>query len=87
MPHTKSAAKRMRTSELKRLANRAEKSRLATTRKQLLDVIATGDKTKADALFRTYGSHLDRAVKHGTLTSNNASRHKARIAARLGAKT
>ena len=83
MPTTKSAAKRMRTSALKRRANQAEKSRLGTTRKQVLDAIAAGDKSKADALCREYCSQLDRAVKHGSIKANNASRHKARIAARL----
>lgn len=86
MPHTKSAAKRMRTSELERQANRAEKSRLASSRKQLLEAVAAGDKSKSEELFRAYSSRLDRAVKHGTIKANNASRHKARMATRFAVK-
>lgn len=86
MPTTKSAAKRMRTSEIKRLANRAENSRLATSRRQLIAAITAGDKTKSEELFRQYCSFLDRAAKHGTIKTNNASRHKARMSTALKKK-
>ena len=83
MPHTKSAAKRMRTSEDNRQANRAEKARLASTRRGMLEALARGDKPQADKEFRTYSSFLDKAVKHGVIKANNASRHKSRAAAML----
>ncbi len=83
MPTTKSAAKRMRTSEVKRTANRADKSRVATVRRQLLAAITAGDKSKSDTLYREYSSLLDRAAKHGSIKPNNASRHKSRMAAQL----
>lgn len=86
MPTTKSAAKRMRTSEVKRLANRSENSRLASTRRQLIAAITAGDKTKSEPLFRQYCSQLDRAAKHGSIKSNNADRHKARMSAALAKK-
>lgn len=83
MPHTKSAAKRMRTSGENRLANRASKSRVALARRQFLDAAAGGDKTKSEALYRAYSSELDKAVQKGALKANNANRHKSRADARL----
>ncbi|MCC6142181.1 MAG: 30S ribosomal protein S20 [Candidatus Hydrogenedentes bacterium] len=83
MPHTKSAAKRMRTSGIKRQTNRAAKSRLASTRRLLLEASAKGDKTKAEEHFRTYCGFLDKAVKQGAIKANNASRHKSRAAVLL----
>jgi len=85
MPHTKGAAKRMRTSEEKRQSNRATKSRLTSVRREFLEAVAAGDKTKSAELLNVYASHLDKAVKHGVIPSNNADRHKSRAAAKVKA--
>ena len=45
--------------------------------------IEEGDQTEAQTLVRKAIGHLDRAVKKGVLHKNNASRSKARLAARL----
>ncbi len=83
MPNLPSAAKRMVTSRIKRTANRASKTRLATTNRLYREALTAGDKSKAQELNRTYSSQLDKAVKQGVIKANNASRHKARAAAAL----
>ena len=85
MPNIKSAKKTMRTSEERRQANFAEKSRLTGTRRKFLEAVAGGDKSAGESLFRTYCSHLDKAVKRGTIKANNANRRKSRAAAKLAA--
>ena len=85
MLNIKSAKKRMRTSEVERVANHATTSRLSLTRRKLLESIAGGDQTASQELFRTYCSRLDKAVKTGVVKANSANRRKSRIAAKLAA--
>ncbi|MFC1452820.1 30S ribosomal protein S20 [Verrucomicrobiota bacterium] len=83
MPTTKSAAKRMKTSEEKRVRNRAVKSEISSTRRNLYELIAGGDGTESNRVYRGYCSLLDKAVKKGVIQANNASRRKARAFAHL----
>ena len=85
MPHTKGAAKRMRTSEEKRQSNRSTKSRLTSVRREFLEAVTAGDKSKSAELLKSYASHLDKAVKHGVIPANNADRHKSRAAEKIKA--
>ena len=85
MPNSKSALKRMHTSQEANERNRGAKSRLNLTRRKLYAEIESGDATGGQATFREYCSHLDKAVKKGTIKANNASRRKSRAAARLAA--
>ena len=78
MPNTKSAAKRMKTSEQQHVRNHAEKTRLSTTRRKLYASISAGDVEASRTLYTTYCSYLDKAVKHGVIAANNASRRKSR---------
>lgn len=85
MPNIKSAKKRMKTSEKRRIQNRAVKTKISTSRRNVFEAAAESDKEKAQAAFKSYRSVLDKAVKKGTLTKNNAGRRKSRAAARLAA--
>ncbi len=86
MPNIKSAKKRMRTSEEKRVLNRAVKTRLKNVRRAFLEnTEETPSETAPDA-FRTYCSVLDKAAKKGTISRNTAIRRKRRASARLRAK-
>jgi small subunit ribosomal protein S20 len=85
MPNTKSARKRMRTSERRRQSNRTAKSGIQTARRRLYEAVAAGDRETSEQSYRRYCSLLDRAVKHGTLKPNNASRRKSRAARRIAA--
>lgn len=83
MPNTKSAIKRMRTSEIKRDANRGVKSGLTSIRRKFDEATAAGDASACDSAFKQYCSELDKAVKKGVIKANNASRRKSRAASRL----
>lgn len=83
MPNTKSAAKRMRTSLENHDRNRTEKSRLGSTRRKLFAALVAGNADESRTLYRIYCSFLDKAVKHGVIMANNASRRKSRAALRI----
>lgn len=80
MPHTKSARKRMRTSEEARLANRAVRSAISKAKKAVIAAVAGGDPQKKALAVRAFFSVVDKAAKKGVITSNTASRKKSRAA-------
>ena len=83
MPNIKSAAKRAKTSEIKRVANKSMMTLMSTIRNNLYAAIAAGDKTKSDELIRTYFSTVDKAAKKGVIRANAADRRKSRAAAKM----
>ncbi len=83
MPNIKSAVKRVRTSELSRQRNVANKSRLNTFRRRFLDAIAAGDKALSQEAYSVFCSTLDKTAKKGVISKNAASRRKARAHAKL----
>jgi small subunit ribosomal protein S20 len=85
MPNTKSAEKRMRTSEISRQKNKSVKSNIATVRKKLMQVIEDGKLEDSRKLFNDYSSLLDKAVKNNIVKANAASRSKSRVAVRIKA--
>ena len=85
MPNIKSAIKRMKTSEKKRIANAAEKSRVRTARRTVTEAVSAGDRAAAESSFKAYCSMLDKAVKHGTIKANAANRRKSRLHAGMAA--
>ncbi len=84
MPNIKSAIKRVRTSEQKRVRNRSVKAAVQTGRQKLLQSL-DGEAVAAEPVFREYCSLLDKAVKKGILARNTADRRKQRMAIRLNA--
>ena len=85
MPNTKSAERRMRNSARKQAQNQSAKSRLKTLEKKFHASVSAGKKEEGAAALRAVSSALDKAAKTGVLHANNASRKKARLAARLAA--
>jgi small subunit ribosomal protein S20 len=77
MPQHKSAEKRMRTSEKRRVYNRASKSRMKTA---LKDLHATKDKAVAEQKYRSVTRLLDRLSTKGIIHPNNAARKKSSLA-------
>jgi small subunit ribosomal protein S20 len=82
-----SALKRARQTETRTTRNRANKSRLRTSLRQLREAIAGGDANAVKTSFSGTVSLLDKAVQKGVLHKNTASRYKARLSARVKAKT
>ena len=85
MANIKSAVKRLKTSKEKQLRNKSVKTGVHTARRQLIEAIAAGDKSKSDDLFRQYCSIVDKATKKGVIKRNTADRRKSRAAARISA--
>jgi small subunit ribosomal protein S20 len=83
MPSHKSAAKRIRTSERRRLRNKAKKTRMKSLIKDL-----QGAETKEQAMeiYRTITSHLDRIASSGVIHVKNAARKKSRLAKLIQSK-
>ncbi len=85
MAHTISALRQHKQSQKRRLRNHAVKSALRTQMKKVLGAVAKKDAPNAKSALSDAYRLLDRAVAKGVLHRNNASRHKARLAARVNA--
>jgi small subunit ribosomal protein S20 len=83
MPNTKSAERRMRNSQRKKLQNSAVKSRLRRTDKEFRAVVAAGKKDEAAKLLAGVHSAYDKAVKVGAIHRATANRKKSRLAVSL----
>jgi len=78
-----SALKRARQTEFKTERNRANTSRLRTALRTIREAIAAGDKKKAEEIYRSAASAIDKAVQKGVLHKNTASRYKSRLKVRV----
>jgi small subunit ribosomal protein S20 len=77
MAHHKSALKRIRQNEKRRLYNRAYKSRMKTEIKKLL---AASSKEEAELQFRRVTALLDQMVCKGIIHRNFAANRKSKLA-------
>ncbi len=80
-----SALKRARQTEKRTAGNRVNKSRLRTELRHLRESLAAGDKAKAQEVFRSTVSAIDKAIQKGVIHQNTAARYKSRLSARLAA--
>jgi small subunit ribosomal protein S20 len=78
-----SALKRARQTETRTEVNRANRSRVRSSLRDLREALAKGDAKAANAQYRATVSTLDKGVKKGALHSNTVSRYKSRLNARL----
>ncbi len=76
MPIKKSAKKRLRQNEKRRLRNRSTKSYLKTIEKKVKNAEA---KKEADELLNEAYKAYDKAASKGVIHKNNAARHKSRL--------
>ena len=79
MPAKRSAAKRQRQSGVRRVRNRAIRSRVRTSVRRLREGIAASDAAVIEASMPTVTRELDRAVSKGVLQRNTAARYKGRL--------
>jgi small subunit ribosomal protein S20 len=77
MANHKSALKRIRANEAKRLRNRYQAK---TTRTFIKRLKATTDKAEASELYKKVVSMLDKLAKKNVIHKNNASNKKSRLA-------
>jgi len=85
MPHTKSAGKRLRQNEKRRLRNRAVAKNIKKVRRAVADDLKAGDVAKAATDAVAVQATLDRAATKGYIHPNKAARLKSRLAKRLKA--
>lgn len=83
MPNHKSAEKRVRQSERRRVVNRSNLTQLRTSIKKLRSALTGGDAKEISSLLPKTVSEIDKAVQKGVLHRNAAARHKSRLTARV----
>ncbi len=85
MANTKSAIKRIRQNEKRRVRNRVYRGRARSFVKKARTAIESGDVDAARAATMEAVSALDKAAQKGVLHDNNASRRKGRLMKQLAA--
>jgi len=85
MPHTASAAKRLRKSEKRRAQNRAKAKLIKQKRKEFQGQLTGTDAAATDTSFRSVQATIDRAATKGYIHPNKAARLKSRMAKRVKA--
>lgn len=76
MAHHKSAIKRARQNEKRRVRNRHQRSTLRTTLKKYGDLLAAKNKDEAGKEYTTVQKAIDKAVTKGIIHRNAAARYK-----------
>ena len=85
MAHHKSAKKRIRRNERRRVINHARISRIRTFVKKVELAIDSGDKEVAQAAFKAAQPEMQRGVTIGVIHRNTVSRKLSRLSARIKA--
>ncbi len=85
MANSKSALKRIRTAERRRVRNRPFRSAARTFVKKAELAIVAGDQDVAQGAVATAVSTLDRIASKGVIHPNNAARRKSRLLKKFNA--
>ena len=80
MANTRSAAKRARQTEQRKLRNKSVLTGIKHQQKKLAIALLSGDKAKTQTELNVLSSTLDKAAKRGMVHKNLASRRKSRAA-------
>jgi small subunit ribosomal protein S20 len=75
-----SAEKRHAQSEVRRMRNKAVKSRIHTSAKKYLEAVQKKDQDLAQEKLRVLHSELDNAYRKGVIKLNACARKKSRMA-------
>ncbi len=79
MPITKSAKKRLKQGEKRRVLNLGYKRRMKKIVKEIRELIADKKKKEAQKLLPQAYKIIDKAAKRGIIKENTASRKKSRL--------
>ena len=79
MPIIKSAIKRAKQSEARRIRRQPFKTQLKTMTRKFMDLIKDGKKEEALALLPKVFKAIDTSAKKNILHKNNANRRKSRL--------
>ncbi len=83
----KSAEKRNRQAEKRRLQNKTVKTAIRSSAKKVLTASEGKDKAAAEAALKDMIKRLDTAARKGIVTKNAASRKKSRMQRRINSLT
>ncbi len=83
MAHTKSAKKRIRQSQKRRLINRYHISRMKTAFKRIREALKAGDIQTAESLLPLAQKIAYRAAAKGAIHKNEAARRVSRYARKI----
>ncbi|MCB0347501.1 MAG: 30S ribosomal protein S20 [Bdellovibrionales bacterium] len=86
MANHKSAAKRARQANVKKIRNLATKNSVRSLEKKVRTALSAKD-AKATELLREFASKVSKAAKKGAIPAKTASRKIARLATQLSALT
>ena len=87
MAHHKSAIKRIRQNEKRRLRNRYYKTRIKNISKAVIQAVEAGDKEKALEAMKVANREIHKYVSKGILKKNTAARKVSRLQAKVNALT
>ncbi len=79
MPITKSAKKRLKQSEKRRVLNLGYKKKMKKAVKEINGLLKEGKKKEAVKLLPQVYKIIDKAAKRGIIKKNTASRKKSRL--------
>ncbi|MCD6239693.1 MAG: 30S ribosomal protein S20 [Thermotogae bacterium] len=79
MPNSKSAIKRVKTNEKRRIRNRIIKSHFKKAVKKVYLAMEQGEREKLKDLLRAALIEIDKAASKGTIHKNQAARRKSRL--------
>ena len=85
MANTSSAKKMVRKIERRTAVNKSRRSRVRTFLRRVEEAIASGDAAAASSAFAEATSEVQRAVSHGIIHKNTASRKLSRLSGRIKA--
>ena len=80
MPNIKSAKKRVKTDEIKRIRNNDQIASMRTAEKKVRIAVKEGKLDEAKELIKDANKKLDKAAKSGLIKKNKAARDKAKLA-------
>jgi len=79
MPNHKSAEKRVRQNEKRRVINRGHKSKVRTYIKKLRAALDSGNSGDVQTALPEVMSVIDKSVQKGVMHKNAAARYKSRL--------
>jgi small subunit ribosomal protein S20 len=85
--HTKSAAKRLKTSEAARIKHKSTRRSISTVEKEYRAALNSTEQKDVKKLLSELVSMFDKAVKYRSIHKNKADRKKSQLAKLFAAKS
>ena len=85
MANTKSAEKRAREAVARRARNVAQRSKVRSAVRKVVEAVRAGNKAEAAAALKAAAPVIDSMARKGIIHRNKAARHKSRLAAQIKA--